>query len=647
MTAPVLELQELSISFRRRGSWLRAVRDLSLSIGEGEAFGLVGESGSGKSTAALAALRYLPRNGRITGGRILFEGGDLAGFSEGELRRLRGNRIAAVYQNPSAALNPVLTIGRQVSEVFTQHRGQGEKAALDAARGMLHRVRITDPTRVLDAYPHQISGGMQQRVVIAMALATDPALLVLDEPTTALDATVQSEVLDLFAHLRREFSTALLFISHNLAVVRRVTDRVGVLYAGELVEDGPAETLFASPAHPYTRALVGCVPKLGQDKRTSRLISIEGAAPDLDSLPPGCPFTPRCPIARSSCADIHPVLEPKGAERTVRCPFTDDARGMAATQPVPVPPPDQGAPLLDCSEVVRSFGAATILRGIDLAVHRGETVGLVGESGSGKSTFAKVVAGLIPPTAGAIELDGKALAAWATQRSQPVRRAVQMVFQSPDTTLNPRHSIGGILGRAAGLLGGLGRRQRAARTTELLGAVRLPPTAAGAAPTQLSGGQRQRVAIARAFAGNPDLVILDEPTSALDVSVQAAVLDLLLDLQREHRVAYLFISHDLAVVRYLADRIAVLYRGELVEIGPADRVFSGPSHPYTRALLAAMPDAEVEQRPTEEREIDPDQGCPYRVRCPLAVERCSDEMPDWKDAGPAHQLRCWRELDVL
>ena len=318
MTAPVLELQDLSIAFRRRGSWLRAVRDLSLSIKEGEAFGLVGESGSGKSTAALAALRYLPRNGRISGGRILFQGRDLAGFSAGELRRLRGDRIAAVYQNPGAALNPVLTIARQVSEVFVQHRHLDEKAAREAAGTMLQRVRINDPARVLDAYPHQISGGMQQRVVIAMALATDPALLVLDEPTTALDATVQSEVLDLFANLRREFSTALLFISHNLAVVRRVTDRVGVLYAGELVEEGPAETLFASPAHPYTRALVGCVPRLGQDKRTSRLVSIEGAAPDLDSLPPGCPFTPRCPIARVSCADIHPVLEPKGPDRTVR-----------------------------------------------------------------------------------------------------------------------------------------------------------------------------------------------------------------------------------------------------------------------------------------------------------------------------------------
>ena len=647
MSAPVLELQDLSISFRRRGGWLRAVRDLSIRIDEGEAFGLVGESGSGKSTAALAALRYLPRNGKITGGCILFQGRDLASLSDGDLRRLRGDRIAAVYQNPGAALNPVLTVARQVSEVFIQHRGLDERAARDAARTMLERVRINDPARVLDAFPHQISGGMQQRVVIAMALATDPALLVLDEPTTALDATVQAEVLALFEGLRREYNTALLFISHNLAVVRQVTDRVGVLYAGELVEEGPAETLFKHPSHPYTRALVGCVPRLGQDKRTSRLVSIDGAAPDLDSLPPGCPFTPRCPIAKADCGDVHPELEPKGPDRRVRCPYTEDARHLETPEPIAVPPPDDGAALLDCHEIVRSFGAATILRGIDLGVHRGETVGLVGESGSGKSTFAKVVAGLIPPSAGSIELDGKTLAGMATQRSLPVRRAVQMVFQSPDTTLNPRHKIGGILARAAGQLGGLAGSKRQARVSELLEAVRLAPSSARAAPNRLSGGQRQRIAIARAFAGNPDIVILDEPTSALDVSVQAAVLDLLLDLQREHRVAYLFISHDLAVVRYLADRIAVLYRGELVEIGPADQVFSGPSHPYTRALLAAMPESGVEQRPTEERDIDPDKGCPYRVRCPLAVERCGDEMPGWKDAGPAHQLRCWRELDML
>ena len=664
MATPTLELDRLTIAFRRRGRWLEAVRDLSLTIAPGEAFGLVGESGSGKSTAAMAALRYLPRNGRISKGRVLFEGTDLAGIDERQLRKLRGNRIAAVYQNPGAALNPVLHVGRQVAEVFAQHRNLDGKAAHAASIAVLEKVRIPDPDRVMTAYPHELSGGMQQRVVIAMALATDPSLLVLDEPTTALDVSVQGEVLRLFEALRAELSASILFISHNLAVVRQIADRVGVLYAGELVEEGRSDEVFGQPRHPYTRALVGCVPRFGFDKHEGRLLAIEGTPPDIAQRVTGCSFSPRCPVARPDCANHHPTLAADSIGRLVRCPYTGDAEQMAEPRTVP-PSPPPGEQLLDCRDVHRSFGRAAILHGIDLDVRRGETVGLVGESGSGKSTFAKVVAGLIAPDQGAIVLDGAALAGSAARRPMTVRRAIQMVFQSPDTTLNPSHRIGGILGRAIRLLGSGGDSKN--RITELLTAVRLPETAAAANPNRLSGGQRQRVAIARAFAGDPNLVILDEPTSALDVSVQAAVLDLLLDLQREKRVAYLFITHDLAVVRYLADRIAVLYKGQLVEFGPAAEVFGNPSHPYTRSLLAAMPDAS----PPDDDDLSPPgigvgasaadpeakgsrglsslsvaaetdaSGCPYRTNCALAAEDCS-VVPAWRTLRPGHLLRCWR-----
>ena len=462
MTAPVLALERLTIAFRRRGRWLEAVRDLSLAVAPGESYGLVGESGSGKSTAAMAALRYLPRNGRIAGGRVLFEGRDLAALSERELRELRGGRIAAVYQNPGAALNPALTIGRQVAEVFEQHRGLKGRAARDASAEALARVRLQQPERVLDLYPHELSGGMQQRVVIAMALAGDPALLILDEPTTALDATVQAEVLRLFAELRRELGAALLFISHNLAVVRQVADRVGVLYAGELVEEGGAEALLTAPRHPYTRALVGCVPRFGFDKRQGRLVAIEGAAPDLAAIPPGCPFVPRCPIARDRCAAEHPALVPDSTGRPARCFYTDDATAVRPAPPAGVAVPVEGAPLLASAGVERSFGPTRVLRGIDLAVRRGETVGLVGESGSGKSTFAKVVAGLVPPSAGTVALDGRPLAPTAARRPRAVLSAIQMVFQSPDTTLNPRHRVSRIVGRAVARLGRPGTARGAA-----------------------------------------------------------------------------------------------------------------------------------------------------------------------------------------
>jgi peptide/nickel transport system ATP-binding protein len=654
--APLLELDDVTIRYHRRRAAVDAVRGLSLAIRPGEAYGLVGESGCGKSTVALAALRYLPKNGRLAGGRVLFDGTDLFALPHPALQALRGNRIAMVYQNPGSALNPSLTAGAQIAEVFRRHRGLPARAADEAAAGMLARVRITDPERVADLYPWQLSGGMQQRVVIAMALAADPALLVLDEPTTALDTTVQAEILDLFAELRRERNAALLFISHNLAVVRRVCDRIGVMYAGELVEEASADELFHWPRHPYTAALLDCIPDFGVHKSDRRLAAIAGDLPERNGVGPGCRYEPRCAIARDRCRMDHPEAEPAGPGRRSRCFFQSltpaPVRGgeVMALRPVPPYMPEI-PPLLEARDLGKRFGAARVLSGIDLTIAPGETFGLVGESGSGKSTVARILAGLLPPGSGTVTLDGQKLAARVAWRSRRQRRDMQMVFQTPDGTLNPRKRVGTILDRAVRVLAGLrGRAKRDAATTRL-GDVRLSADQRNALPGQLSGGQRQRVAIARAFAGSPRLVILDEPTSALDVSVQAAIVNLLVDLQRDTGVAYLFISHDLALVRYLSDRIGVIYRGELVEVGPTEQVFSPPFHPYTQMLIEAVPrltghTALPLVSAVGEAAAGRPAGCPFQSRCPRVYERCRTDPP-WRDAGDGHAIRCWVALDAL
>ncbi|WP_247881237.1 ABC transporter ATP-binding protein [Skermanella sp. TT6] len=656
-SAPLLELDQVTISYRRRRDRVDAVRGVSLVIQPGEAYGLVGESGCGKSTLAMAVMRHLPKNGILSGGHVLFEGRDLFRLGEAELRRVRGGRIAMVYQNPGSALNPTLKIGEQVAEVFRLHAGMNRRNAAEAARAILGRVRIADPDRVAGLYPYQLSGGMQQRAVIAMALATDPALLVLDEPTTALDATVQADILDLFADLRGEMNASILFISHNLAVVQQVCDRIGVMYAGELIEQGKVSEVFKRPRHPYTAALFDCIPDFGVRKRDRRLAGIAGGVPDLADLGTGCLYEPRCLISRQVCRVEHPDLLRAGTRHLSRCFFHGEtpAPGSAARgRPEPVPEPIQGIPLLSLSGVGRRYGRAHILKDIDLEIAPGETFGLVGESGSGKSTLAKVIAGLVPPSAGTVALAGERVAGQAGRRTRRQRRDVQMVFQTPDTTLNPRKRVASILGRAVRVLAGLGGRRKRDRSAALLGDVQLPAEMLGATPDRLSGGQRQRVAIARAFAGDPRLVILDEPTSALDVSVQASILNLLLDLQRESQAAYLFISHDLAVVRYLSDRIGVMYLGELVEVGPTERVFRPPFHPYTQALIEAVPRlgaAALERAVSLDRPApspaDRPEGCPFQTRCPRAYDKCRSEAPPWRDAGGGHMIRCWVALDAL
>ncbi|MGH7118610.1 MAG: dipeptide ABC transporter ATP-binding protein [Acetobacteraceae bacterium] len=650
-----LELQELTVGYYRRRQWSVVITSLSLHLEQGEAYGLVGESGCGKSTVAMAVMRYLPPNAAVTTGRILFQGQDLLRASQAHLERLRGNRMAMVYQDPGTALNPSLAVGRQVAEVYHRHRGMPWNESRRATEAMLATVQIADPRRVMDRYPHELSGGQQQRIMFAMALATDPDLLVLDEPTTGLDATVEAEVLDLVDGLRRKFGASILFISHNLGIVSRMCERVGVLYAGHLVEEGPARKLFRAPRHPYTFGLMRCVPRFDMHKRRHRLEPIPGTLPAAGETTSGCVFAPRCAIVRERCRAEAPSLLAAGPDRTSRCFYHEELATprMAEVAGTTVQDAVFQPELLRVQHLTKVYGAhgveITAVEDATLAVGRGEVVGVVGESGSGKTTFAKCVVGLVGAWRGKIALDDADLSGRAESRDPNLRRRLQMVFQNPDTALNPSHTVKGILSRAVKLLGG---RKSAleidARVNELAAAVRLAPRHLELRPASLSGGLKQRVALARAFAGAPTLVVCDEPTSALDVSVQAAILNLLAELQETRQVAYVFISHDLGVVRYLADRIAVMYLGQIIEIGPADATFRPPHHPYTEALLSAVPDfsrAESKGRIRLQGDIpspsNPPTGCRFHTRCPRMLGSvCRDEEPPWQQDGGDHRYRC-------
>ncbi len=660
--ALALDVSHAEVTYKVRGNDRLALRDVSFQIGRRESFGLVGESGSGKSTMALAITRYLPRNGRLSSGSITVNGQDLGSLGKGALRMLRARTVSMVYQEPGRALNPSIRVGRQVAEVF-EIAGLHKREALERAEEALRRVQISDPGRVLKAYPHQLSGGMLQRVVVAMALATEPALLILDEPTTALDATVEAEVLDLVASLRQEFSTSVLFISHNLAVIAKMCDRVGVMYAGEIVEEGPAQEVFEQPRHPYTVGLLRCIPRRGLRKDHGRLDTIPGFLPAPGSTPSGCIFAARCALVEARCLTEAPPMYEVSAGRASRCHFHD----RAATLPRTTPEEVQLAPRdLDADPVIRLRGVSKTfsvrkervqaLVGVNLDIHAGETLGLVGESGSGKTTLARVLLGLSPPDQGAsIELDGSNLGSTSSGRTRDQLKALQIVFQNPDSALNRRHSVRYLIGRALSKLAGLSGAAREERLTEIVQSVRMEKRHLPLRPTQLSGGLKQRVAIARAFAGVPRVVVCDEPTSALDVSVQAAILNLLADLQSREQVTYVFISHDLGVVRYLADRIAVLYLGRVMEYGAAETVFSGPHHPYTEALLSAVPslDGQRRERIKLTGEIPspahPPSGCVFHTRCPrrLASGLCESTEPPLVEVEPAHMMSCHIPLAEL
>ncbi len=665
MTASALELRDLSVAYRTLGVEQLVLRGVSFAIAPGETYGLVGESGCGKSTAAFAALRALARNGFISGGRVLVDGQDVTDLDPAGLRQLRLTKVSMVYQDPGRALNPSMTVARQIAEVY-EAVGVRRADALERAGAMLVKVRIPGPGRVMTAFPHQLSGGMQQRVVIAMALAKNPKLLVLDEPTTGLDATVEAEVLDLIEALKQEFATSVLFISHNLAIIERMCDRIGVLYAGSLVEEGAGADLLARPLHPYTMRLLRCLPAAGRRKSDGRLDTIPGFLPALGSIRTGCVFAPRCDFADAVCRTDAPGPTRIGSQMAC-CHHIDRATASGRSAPEaagPVVPsaPNFGRLALQVSSVSKTFRvgshALRAVTDVSLTLRTGETLGLVGESGSGKTTLARLLLGLTAPDpGGTIELDGQPVAGQAKRRSRADQKALQIVFQNPDSALNRSHTVRHLIERSLSRLGGLFGRQRAERLMALVSAVRLTERHLSMRPRQLSGGLKQRVAIARAFAGDPRVVICDEPTSALDVSVQAAILNLLADLQSTAGVSYVFISHDLGVVRYLSDRIAVLYLGRIMEIGPAEDVFNGPHHPYTEALLSAVPDL-IELRHGERTArirlsgempspLAPPPGCVFNSRCPRKIGTVCETAEPTLPADAEHAIRCHLPREAL
>jgi peptide/nickel transport system ATP-binding protein len=655
-----IELQDVDVVYRVRGRDLPVLRGLSLSIGRGESFGLVGESGCGKTTAAFTIMHHLPRNGRVVSGSIRVNGESLLNMSGAGVRRLRATDLSMVYQNPAAALNPSIKVAPQVAEAFELLGFDGGQAR-ERAEEILRMVQISDPARVMRRYPHQLSGGMQQRVVIAMALAKDPTLLILDEPTTGLDATVEAEVLELITSLRREFGTSVLFISHNLAVIAKMCERVGVLYAGRLVEEGAADEVFADPRHPYTVGLLRCIPRGGVRKDETPLDTIPGFLPRLGAAIQGCVFAPRCGLAQEICRQEEPRLYPVGNGRTSRCHFWEKAHVVPRTAPARLASArvGNGTPILEVEGAAKTYRQegqdVRALSDISLTMRPGEVLGLVGESGSGKTTLARVLLGLTAPDSGArLELDGTPLAPRVEKRTDEQVRALQVVFQNPDSALNRRFSARRIIGRALTKLKGLHGRERDKRAKELATSVRFDQTLLSARPSQLSGGLKQRVAIARAFAGDPRVVLCDEPTSALDVSVQAAILNLLAELQAGEGVGYLFISHDLGVVRYISDRIAVLYLGHLLELGDAEAVFNAPHHPYTEALLSAVPTLEGAERPRIRLEgeipsaAEPPSGCVFHTRCPRKIGPiCEQEEPPLEEVEPGHLMRCHIPIEEL
>jgi peptide/nickel transport system ATP-binding protein len=658
---PALELTDLAVDYRVRGIWRSVLRGVSFSIAQGESYGLVGESGCGKSTAAYAVLRYLPRNGRISSGTVKVAGDDLADMGDTQVRGLRASKVSMVYQNPGSALNPTIRIGDQVAEAFAI-AGVSPKEAPERANDMLRKVQISDPAGVMRRYPHQLSGGMQQRVVIAMALAKNPELLILDEPTTGLDATVEAEVLDLVSALRKEFSSSVLFISHNLDVIARMCDRLGVLYAGRLVEEGGVREVFDDPRHPYTVGLLRCLPRGGVRKDQQRLDTIPGFLPQLGAELPACVFVDRCGLAQEVCSKEEPPFHDLGDGRHSRCHFWEQAHELPRATPASAAfkPVDQDAePVIRAESLRKTFRQeGNDIRAVDdlnFVLRPGETLGLVGESGSGKTTLARTLLGLIPADKGSIiELDGAPLEKAITKRGRDDVRALQIVFQNPDSALNRRFSVQRILNRALVKLRGDSGREREEHLRELAHSVRFDTRLIHSRPAQLSGGLKQRVAIARAFAGEPRVVVCDEPTSALDVSVQAAILNLLAELQAEKGVTYLFISHDLGVVRYLSDRIAVLYLGRLMELGEAETVFNAPHHPYTEALLSSVPRAEgvARERIRLHGEIPshaaPPSGCVFHTRCPRYIgDVCHQQEPELKEVEPGHFWRCHYSVEEL
>jgi oligopeptide/dipeptide ABC transporter ATP-binding protein len=661
--APVLEVTDLSTEIKLSRSVVEAVGNVGFVIDAGETLGLVGESGSGKSMTGLSLIRLLPNGGHIVGGSIKLGGLELVGLPEDDLRAVRGNEIAIIFQDSQSSLNPTMPIGRQVAEPVRLHRGVSNKESRERALEVLDLVGLPHPRERLDDYPHQLSGGLRQRVMIAIALACEPRVLVADEPTTALDVTIQAQILALLDDLEERLGMATLLITHDMGVVAGRTDRINVMYAGRIVETAKTERIFTGMRHPYTQALLGSIPSLDQD-RSKALYTIPGLPPDLAPPPPGCRFAARCSRATDQCRVEEPPLTGDDADHLFACwhPVDGPVERSVTIGPAAVSNGRAaGDRLLQIKAAVREYPvtAGLILRrqvdtvkavsGISLEVSSGETLGLVGESGCGKTTLGKLVVGAEKPDAGSVELAGKRVFDLRRGALRRARRDLQMMFQDPYSSLDPRMRVQAILREPLEIQGIGTRKEQDERITAVLRDVGLPLAALERYPHEFSGGQRQRIGLARALMLDPKVIVADEPVSALDVSIRSQILNLMRRLQVERGTASIVISHDLAVVRYLSDRIGVMYLGKLVELGSSDDIYHRPAHPYTQALIDAIPepDPAVEQRKNRvpirgdlPSPRNPPSGCRFRTRCPRAQDLCAEVEPPLRAFGPGHVAAC-------
>ena len=672
MNTPLLQIKDLHTDIEIRSGVVRALSGVDLHVNPGETLGIVGESGSGKTMTALSLMGLLPQGGKVSSGSIILDGQDLTQLPLKEKRKLRGTKVGMIFQDPLTSLNPTMKIGLQVCEPLRVHEGLSKKEALERAVEILKRVGMPRPEVVINNYPHQLSGGMRQRVMIAMALVCKPRILIADEPTTALDVTTQMQILDLIDELRDEYKMGVILITHDLGVVAGHTDRVAVMYAGRIVETAPTKTLFTEPKHRYTSSLMAALPERALAAGT-KLFSIPGAPPSLTNLPVGCRFAARCLWATDECragypdlsgdethtfSCFHPVQEGDESPAVLQGKLDSNKTDGAAENV----PQISHETLLDVKEASREYesagsgffkrekGVVSAVDRVSITVNKGETYGLVGESGCGKSTVGRLIAGLEPPSGGAIELDGRDLATLKGRDAVRIHRDVQMMFQDSYAAMDPRMRIDQILAEPMSIQKTGNARQIAERIMEILEQVGLTEEILDRYPHEFSGGQLQRIGFARSLTLAPDLIVADEPVSALDVSVQAQVLNLMKDLQQELGLSYLFISHDLAVVQYMADRIGVMYLGRIVEEGPAHEVVKNPKHPYTKALIDSIPVPDPEFKHDENAikltgeppsAVNPPEGCRFRPRCPFAGEECKVQ-PMLTDE--THRVACHHPL---
>jgi peptide/nickel transport system ATP-binding protein len=676
----LLEIDNLRTHIQLKQGVVRAVDGVSLRVDQGETLGIVGESGCGKTMTALSVMDLLPVGGHVVGGSVSLGGATISGLAPEAMRAIRGNEIGMIFQDPLTSLNPTMTVGAQIAEAVLLHRQVTRKQAFDRAAEVLGLVGLARARERMADYPHQFSGGMRQRVMIAMALACEPRLLIADEPTTALDVTIQKQILELIDDLRQRLGMAVILVTHDLGVIAGRADRVAVMYAGKIVEAAPTEALYSNPRHPYTNALLAALPEHAAQTR-ERLYSIPGAPPDLANPPSGCRFAARCSRAADRCVTEEPPLAGETYAHRYACFFPVDARGKTvAVQPTvtgSVPSAAAAAAgiagsggaevtatavaevVLSVENLVKEFpvtrgavlrrkaGAVSAVAGVSFEIRRGETFGLVGESGCGKTTIGRLIVGLDKPTSGVIRYGGKDLAASTGREYRRERRQIQYMFQDSYASLDPRMRAGTILREPLAVQGAGSRKEQLAKVREMLGHVGLPESAVERYPHEFSGGQRQRLGFARALMLSPRLIVADEPVSALDVSIQAQVLNMMRDLQRELGLTYMFVSHDLSVVRYLSNHIGVMYLGKLVEIGEADEVYLRPAHPYTGGLIDSAPTADPAAERAKARAgvtgelpsaTEPPSGCRFRTRCPRAQDVCAAIEPPLRPHGTTRHL---------